>query len=95
MRATPSRTQVSRFSTSSQTGGLPLPTGGNERGSDVEPYQPTNYAMSEGAERGDGTTEHSRGPQLSEQLDMLTELFTARRQADLERRGLFLHPEVF
>jgi hypothetical protein len=32
---------------------------------------------------------------LSEQLDMLSDVLAARRVADLERRGLFLHPEVF
>jgi hypothetical protein len=96
MRATPSRSQVSRFSTSGIPSGLPLPSaGGDEGGADGQPYPPTHYRIPEDAQRAEPTTEQSNGPKLSEQLDMLTELFAERRQADLERRGLFLHPEVF
>ena len=62
--------------------------------------EPTAFPFPGGAGSPSTTTgqvlpEQSRGPKLSEQLDMLTELFAERRQADLERRGLFLHPEVF
>ncbi len=44
---------------------------------------------------GQALVEQPRGPQLSEQLDMLSDVLADRRVADLERRGLFLHPEVF
>jgi hypothetical protein len=39
--------------------------------------------------------EQPRGPQLSEQLDLLEEVLAFRRLADLQRRGLFIRPEVF
>ncbi|HTT92312.1 MAG TPA: hypothetical protein VMF65_22350 [Acidimicrobiales bacterium] len=93
MRATPSRTQISRFSTSGRPAAFSLPNSGMAGpGSDAPPAPPITAA---GAGSGESAPEHSRGPELSEQLDMLADLFAARRQADLERRGLFLHPEVF
>ena len=92
MLATPGRTQVSRRYSPELPGGLPVPSTGGagpERGG------------RSGASGTVGTTvnsmppEQSRGPQLSEQLDMLADVLAARRLADLERRGLFLRPEVF
>jgi hypothetical protein len=96
MRATPNGTRVSR-STNSRTG---LPSAFVQRANDgpgagASALVPTNGTQDVDTAPGGSTAEPSRGPQLSEQLDMLAELFASRRQADLERRGLFLHPEVF
>jgi hypothetical protein len=74
---------------------LSLPAGDRTSGAEVPV---AGYPGATGAASGPASqalTEQSRGPQLSEQLDMLADVLAARRLADLERRGLFLRPEVF
>ncbi len=63
MRATPSRTQVSRFRTSALPSGFAPPTaGGDGPGNDALPHPPTFDTGWGGADSGEPTTEHSRGP---------------------------------
>ena len=94
MRATSNRNEVRR-ATQGAPGALSLPAGpGAGQGAE---FSQDGYPGTTGhsATPGQALVEQPRGPQLSEQLDMLSEVLADRRLADLERRGLFLHPEVF
>jgi hypothetical protein len=92
----PGRTQVSRRTSPELPNGLSVPSAGGgapDRGGPSSGFPGGSGPVSTTA--ASVPPEQSRGPQLSEQLDMLADVLAARRLADLERRGLFLRPEVF
>ena len=95
MLAPPGRTQVSRRTSPELPNGLSVPSAGGapDRGGPSSGFPGGSATVSTTA--ASVPPEQSRGPQLSEQLDMLADVLAARRLADLERRGLFLRPEVF
>ncbi len=93
MSAPSSRSEVRR-ATSTVPSALSLPAGPRS-GPGTDAFPSPGGAGSPSTAAGQVLPEQSRGPQLSEQLDMLSDVLAGRRMAELERRGLFLHPEVF
>ena len=93
MSAPSSRSEVRR-ATSTVPSALSLPAGPRS-GPGTDGFPSPGGAGSPSTAAGQVLPEQSRGPQLSEQLDMLSDVLAGRRLAELERRGLFLHPEVF
>lgn len=96
MLAPPGRAQVSRRTTSGLQIGWAR-AAGNRTGAEAENVTTGTPGGNNaaGAAATQVPPEQPRGPQLSEQLDLLDEVLNLRRLADLERRGLFLRPEVF